>query len=353
MLGLVKKITVNIEILDNLEYLTHTVNHLTKYSQSKIQRGILMYYRAGYRIMYAHEFAEKYRKISNYKPISDFVLMISVNSNVAGNDRNIIRQNGGTFLIFSVDITSIRHMNEFHPNPGPGFNPNLLTYTNLNHTINTRLVEIHAHAEQETQFSTLPKNYVYTVEKLLDSAFTALLEVSSTVNMPKIHADPEAQRALLNLCQKFFLFLDIYNTKSESTRQHLINMLNADSAQEAQNSFSFMVDGVPFEDANMYKYYSQMYGHEEGVQQRKKEVRAIYLYSIKDLKQTALEATEQEIQDYPDLMMTPEQQGKLLHFIADWCRDGTKITGAQAMQFVQQDIDRLAPVIKSLNFKLD
>ena len=95
MLGLVKKITVNIEILDNLEYLTHTVNHLTKYSQSKIQRGVLMYYRAGYRIMYAHEFVEKYRKISNYKPISDFVLMISVNSNVAGNDRNIIRYSGG------------------------------------------------------------------------------------------------------------------------------------------------------------------------------------------------------------------------------------------------------------------
>jgi len=35
-------------------------------------------------------------------------------------------------------------------------------------------------------------------------------------------------------------------------------------------------------------------------------------------------------------LMTPEQQGKLLHFIADWCRDGTKITGAQAMRALGQ-----------------
>lgn len=35
-------------------------------------------------------------------------------------------------------------------------------------------------------------------------------------------------------------------------------------------------------------------------------------------------------------LMKPEQQGKLLHFIADWCRAGAGITGAQAMRGLNQ-----------------
>lgn len=309
MIGLIKKLTINVELLDNFEFLPYLYNLTTKYSQSQVVRGkSVSYFQHGHKLMYASDFVEKYKRVSNYKPTGDFVVLISVSSNLATNDKNIIRFSGGTFLVFSADVTSIRHLNEYYKNPGLAFNPNLLSLKGMTHKMGDRSIELKAWADQDIQFTTSPAYHVLTLERILDPVVTTALDLTRTLNVQHFYKDEETSDALVNVMKKIFLMFELFDPKAAAFRQKLTALLQANSLEEANAAIGFIVDGVSFNNQNEYKYYLQMYGHEGGVAERKRELRAMSFYMYTDLVKLAHEMTEEEFARHPDAMMLEEER---------------------------------------------
>ncbi len=244
--GLYQNVSIYFDITDNLDLVPVLRLPNILYSNAKMTgTHVVKYYTLGTNIIKSTAFLKKYGFMSTMKPRTDHVLLLSVSSSLGTNGNNILRHKNRTFIVFPIELTSIRHNNEIYPNPGSTFNPDDFHIKSVMIDVYTNKVQVQAQTEAGRSFRETTKSVVTAVKLIYQPILEELRRTNDTVLM-KAYETKEGKEGVAEFLISLLNHANIFLPAAKDVRQFIIATLQ--SADSSDNEGRNPTHYYPFKD---------------------------------------------------------------------------------------------------------
>lgn len=216
--GLYKKLTIQFKVVENREALQALGLPQSKYISAHREFGSsVKYYKNGFSLMKTAEFNFNYGKDIAVPPTSDYVLLASLNKNVAPDHRCIIKTRNKVALILPVEIIVVKDGSRVHTNIGLSLNPETLEYGSLSVDMHKGTAEMMVKTSEFREYREKAEDIIPILENELEPLFTTMGEIvrRSSVN---IWANEECRNAMLGFINRCLARADVYSPNASDFR---------------------------------------------------------------------------------------------------------------------------------------
>jgi len=254
-----RKVAINLTIVDNLPALKLIHGVETKYSASRADTGTRMkYFNNGIDLIKAHEFRRRYRESSDYKPVGDWVLLISLSGTIEPNGSYIVRSRNRTALVVSVILDSISEGTYKWPDPGLALDPKMIEYRTTHVNWRENKATIRGFLPSEVDLKEVPMQYVAVYGKMIHRLVAEIKDFNVATNQDP-YSTEEGRMLMKELIQEVLINLGIFKDTAVSVRDTVAAFL-----QHMQDPHAYVHKGVAFPNEEVYKtLLNRFNGNEE------------------------------------------------------------------------------------------
>jgi len=349
--GLYQKLSLYFEVTDKLDVLPMIRLPNVIYSNAKmVGTHVVKYYTLGINMMKTSDFQNDYGNISSFKPRTDHVLLLSVSQALEPNGVNILRRKNRTFLVFPVDLMSIRRNNEVYPNPGTAFNCDDFYIQSAHIDVYTGKITVEARTQAGKSYQETPRTIVSNVKMTFSPMLNELRKAKSTV-ITRAYQTKEGREGMVELFSEILNHGDIFLPIAKPVREQLIEILK--SADASDNNGRNPTHYYPFKDGpdkdlwwpDRTDFEVKMRVNDDDLELVKKKRRAhLRLEQVLSIPladgQRARAITWDEVKENPDWILNNEDAEVCL---LQWGSEASKQMCAKAEQ-MWKDANQLSAV---------
>lgn len=254
-----RKVAINLTIVDNLNALNLVHGVETKYSASRSDTGTRMkYFNQGIDLIKAHEFRRRYRESSDYQPVSDWVLLISLSGTIEPNGSYIVRSRNRTALAVSVVLDSISEGTYKWPDPGLALDPKMIEYRTTHINWRENKATIRGFLPSEVDLKEVPMQYVAVYGKMIHRIIAEIQGFNVATNQDP-YSTEEGRTLMKELIQEVLINIGLFKESAVGVRDTIIAFLS-----HMQDPHAYIHKGVAFPNEEVFKNLLQHYeGNEE------------------------------------------------------------------------------------------
>lgn len=252
------KATINLKMLDSKELWPMIHNANTKYAASRVDTTTIMkYFNNGITLYTYNDFRKKFKEQSDYEPLTNWVIAVSLSGEIQPNKNNIIRSRNRTMLIASVDLVNVTEQGQVWPDPGTALDPKMITYIKSYVNYRDGGIQIHTQLPDGMDLKETVYDFQTLLNKYTDPALQALEEFRKTYTYDPYTTD-EGNNHMYSFITLILERSGVFNPTAQLTRERIAQLLLTN-----KDIYGYNHKGVVFENENAYLAKMVAYGNNE------------------------------------------------------------------------------------------
>ena len=260
MLEFKHKVTINIGLVDAKDLWSLIRGESSKYSAARVDTGTTMkYFNHGVQLMRTTDFIKEYREQTSYTPMTPWIVLVSLASDLEPNGGQIVRRRNRTSLAISCTIDSIIESSNMWTDPGLALDPTLIKYNSTHVDYRSGKLTIRAQVPQGLELKEAPFMYAALFKKLFARFVSEFKQLSVMTNVDHF-ASKEGEDILVDSVITFLTQMGYTRGTAKPARERIAEWL-----MHGEDPNAYVVKGVAFTNELAYKSMLSVYNNDEAL----------------------------------------------------------------------------------------